>query len=617
MFLANLSLGEFVALFSAASAATVALFLLSRTRRKQIVSTLQFWRSAVAPVETRRRRRIEQPWSLILQLLSIAMLLLAIAQPKWGSRENGARDHVLLVDTSAWMSARGAAEQERAAALRWLHNLPKMDRVMVVRASALPEAVTKFETDRAPLEAAIRSSVPGAAALDLGRAVEFARQAQRVQGGKPGEIVYAGAGRSDGDAPASTQGVRWLRIDLPRENLGLTKIALHRPPNDPALWKVFVTVHNYGPAPRNAPLALVFGGAPAGARSVVAPGGGEVVAEFDLRTRAAGILEARLMAQDALSADDRATLEIPGQPVLRVAVFSDDPAAWRPVLAAEARVDARFYPASAYRPKPDADLLILDRMAAVPPPQIDSLWIQPPAQSSPIPVRATVPDAEISFWHNEQRLGTGIHSRDARVGRSLIFGAAAGDVTVVESKEGPLLVTRASGGSKIAVLGFDPLRSSMQFELAVPLLFANLFEWVAPKTFRRTEVVSGTVGVLEVEAPATEAAAIRVVNENGEEMPFTLEGRTLRLFTAAPDTLRVLAPGSEQVYSLTLPQVASSMWDPPAAVARGLPRPGDASPSPRELWPWFALLGAAGLLAEWLLFGRKKLAPLAAARRAA
>jgi hypothetical protein len=616
VFLSNLSLGEFLALFSAASAATVALFLLSRTRRKQVVSTLRFWRSAVSPVETKRRRRIEQPWSLILQLLSIAMLLLAISQPKWGSRDSGAQDHVLLLDTSVWMSTRGAAEQERAAALRWLRGLPRQDRVMMVRASALPEAATKFESDRAPVEAAVRVSQPDSGALDLGRAVEFARQALRVRGGRPGEIVYAGAGRIEGDPPASTQDIRWLKVDLPRENLGLTKIALRRPPDDPALWNVFVTVRNYGAAPRSAPVALAFGGAPAGARTVVVAGGSETVVEFALRTRAAGPLEARLLSTDVLPADDRATLEIPEQKVLRVAVYSGNPGPLRPILDSEARVEAHFFPAAAYQPKPDADFMILDGIAPVPPPQIDALLIQPPAQSSPVTVKTIVPEAEITTWRNEQRLGSGLRSRDARVGRSFVFAPAAGDLVVAEAKEGPVLVTRSSGGVKLAVFGFDPFRSPMQFELVAPLLFANLFDWVAPKVFRRTEVVGGTVGVLNVDAPAAGVSGLRVLSDDGKETPFSVEGRTLRLFTATPATLRVVASGSEQVYSLTLPQVATSLWDPPASVPRGLPRAGGGSPLAQELWPWFALLGAAGLLAEWLLFGRKKLAPLAIRRAA-
>src|SRR5213593_4368852 len=106
MYLLNLSLGQFLALFGSVSALMIALYLLDRSRRKQVVSTLRFWVAAEQPAAAARRRHINQPWSLILQLLSMALLILAIAQLRLGSPEQAGRDHVIVVDTSAWMAAR-------------------------------------------------------------------------------------------------------------------------------------------------------------------------------------------------------------------------------------------------------------------------------------------------------------------------------------------------------------------------------------------------------------------------------------------------------------------------------------------------------------------------------
>ena len=64
MYFLNLSLPQLVALFGAISAVSVALYLLDRSRRKQVVSTLRFWVAAGQPAVAARRRRIQQPWSL-------------------------------------------------------------------------------------------------------------------------------------------------------------------------------------------------------------------------------------------------------------------------------------------------------------------------------------------------------------------------------------------------------------------------------------------------------------------------------------------------------------------------------------------------------------------------
>ena len=96
MSLANLTLGQFLALFGVASGFVLLLYLLDRTRRRQVVATMQFWTEATSPVET-RRWRIHQPLSLLLQLLGLFLLLLAVAQLQTGATEDSTRDHVIVM----------------------------------------------------------------------------------------------------------------------------------------------------------------------------------------------------------------------------------------------------------------------------------------------------------------------------------------------------------------------------------------------------------------------------------------------------------------------------------------------------------------------------------------
>ena len=155
----------------------VALYLLDRSKRRQVVATLRFWTAADSRTEMKHRKRIQQPWSLLLQLLSLLFLLIALAGPRLGSDDSG-RDHVLILDTSAWMGARSGRttliDEARAAARAYIKALPSRDRVMVVRADALATPVTAFESDRGILEEAIRESQPGASVLNLSQALEFA-----------------------------------------------------------------------------------------------------------------------------------------------------------------------------------------------------------------------------------------------------------------------------------------------------------------------------------------------------------------------------------------------------------------------------------------------------------
>src|SRR5437016_3542962 len=62
MYFLNLSFLQFLAVFGSISAISVALYLLDRSRRKQVVSTLRFWVAAEQPAVAARRRRIQKPW---------------------------------------------------------------------------------------------------------------------------------------------------------------------------------------------------------------------------------------------------------------------------------------------------------------------------------------------------------------------------------------------------------------------------------------------------------------------------------------------------------------------------------------------------------------------------
>jgi hypothetical protein len=199
MFFLNLSMMEFMALFSAASALVVTLYLLNRSRRKQTVATLRFWKNTEHPTIQKHRRKIQQPLSLILQLLSIALLLLAIAQLRFGSPDKAGRDHVLILDTSSWTAARTRnatlLDDGKAAARSYIRALPSSDRVMILRADGLATPATGLETNREVLERAIGESRPGASALNLEQSLAFADEVQKLNAARAGDIVYAGTGR--------------------------------------------------------------------------------------------------------------------------------------------------------------------------------------------------------------------------------------------------------------------------------------------------------------------------------------------------------------------------------------------------------------------------------------
>ncbi len=498
----------------------------------------------------------------------------------------------------------------RDRARRYLRALPARDRVMLVRADALATPATGFEPDRRKLETALQDSQPGSTALNLAQALSFARHIQSEAGGRTGEIVFVGCGRTtaDVDLEAPPRNFRALLVPDAVENAGLRKIGTRRSASDPDLWEIYVEARNYGTAPRHVTLSLEFGPpnratrVAAGSQQVtLAPGAVQAV-NFAYRVRTGGILGVTLTPHDAFPADDHAELELPAQPNLNVTVYSNEPDLLRPMLGAAPRLNAVYRKPEEYRAD-DHGLVILDRFIPPQRPAADSIWIDPPEQGSPIPIRQTVEQVEFKAWNSGHPATAGLRAKDFKLEKASVF-AADPEEQIGQVDAGPVIVARA-GPPRIVAFGFHPGLSAMRYELATPLLFANLLRWLSPDIFRRWEISGGSVGAIrQLMDEDTPESGIRVVTDDGTALPFTLRDRTLDFFSGTPGLVRVTAGDREYVYSLTLPQLWDSEWVPPAGTPTGIPRFAPALDRSSDLWPLLALLGAAGLLVEWLLYGR-------------
>jgi len=606
LFFFNLSLPEFLALFTAASAVVVALYLLDRSRRQNTVFALRFWNAARKPVESTSRRRIRQWPSLLLQLASIACLLLAISQLRIGSPDTSSRDHVLLIDTSSWMAATDAGapliEQARRQALAYVKVIPPTDRVMVAYADTMATPATAFEMNRRKVEEAIRAARPGNAALDLGTAFDFARRAQSRGAKRSGEIVFAGAGRQiqrDGsggfEAPAN---LRVLAVSGAPENTGIRKIGLRRSTSEPDLWHIFISVRNYGRAANPTDLAIQFGGSPSGSRQLRVAPGAETEASFELRTRAAGMLEARIRTRgDAFPADDRALLELPPQPAVPVVVCGADPALLKPLLDSHPFVQATYKPGPQCPQEPADAIVVADRVLPNPMPKRVVL-LDPPAGA---PLAATPNYAAVTLdrWTTGHPIAAGLHTRDFRIEAARTLQLGSGDSAIASSSVGPVIGARPG----LVVFGFHPMRSALRYELATPLLFANILRWLAPDSLRIAGVYASAAGSVTVPLGSeAETAKVEVKGDDGVVLPHSVHGQSIRFFSAKPGTVRVRTAEREQVFSMTLPDVPESLWTAPSTARRGVPRAREWGSSSRDIWYWLAILGGLGLLIEWLLF---------------
>jgi hypothetical protein len=625
MFL-NLSVGEFLAIFGVIAAVSVALYLLDRNRRKQVVSTLRFWVTPGLPSPVTRRRKIQQPISLLLQLLGMLLLLLAIAELHWGGSLRARRDHVLVIDTSAWMRAAAPGRPNatlmdlaRANAISWLRAVPDSDRVLLVRADALATPATGWETNHVNVARAILETKAGATAINLGQSLEFARQLQKQSGSVGGEIAYDGPGRirsaeADAGVALNVPILRYLQVPDPAENVGLRSVGARRSGSTRDAWDILVRVRNYGKAARTVSVTLNYGHAPMGMHSLTLPPSGEQETTFALHSKAAGLAEVRIYPQDAFAADNYASLELPPQRGLHVVVYSDALELWRPALESDPRVTPEFRRKTEYTPADDG-LVILDHFRPAEAPAGNTLWIDPP-EKSPIAIREHVGEPTGLRWAPDQLLSSGLREHDLQIPSTAILETASNDIRVAEVDRGTVIAARVSpdGKTKTVVMGFDPFAGSLRYELAAPLLLANELRWFAPDVFRDVDVTAQSAGTVSDNVSVTPGTDVQVITDAGTNLPFNIRDGKIQFFTGTAARVSVISGASERVYSLTLPEMWDERWIPPATVRRGIPAWNDALRRSTDLWPWLAVLGAAVLLIEYLLYGREMSALLRVVR---
>jgi hypothetical protein len=157
----------------------------------------------------------------------------------------------------------------------------------------------------------------------------------------------------------------------------------------------------------------------------------------------------------------------------------------------------------------------------------------------------------------------------------------------------------------MAVVGFDPADGELRYDVATPLLFASLMQWLDPTAFRILTLSAEEVGLVNLNLENLEQKdKLQVTDDRGKAVPYARRQNTLQLFTERPATFRVVSQNRQRVFALRLPSVATRFWKPSPDASIGLPSTTVFSRPAADLWKWLALAGGMGLLVEWLLYGR-------------
>jgi hypothetical protein len=162
-----------------ALAIPVLIHLIQRERKRVVeFPSLMFLRRI--PYQSVRRRRVRDWLLLLMRLAALALIVLAFARPFFrrsalaAAAQNGAREAVILVDTSYSMDYGDRWQKARTAAREAIRALGPGDRASLVFFSSGGDVAVRSTADRGRLDAGLASAAPGPGATRYAPALKLA-----------------------------------------------------------------------------------------------------------------------------------------------------------------------------------------------------------------------------------------------------------------------------------------------------------------------------------------------------------------------------------------------------------------------------------------------------------
>ena len=600
----------------------IVFYFLKLKRPRQIVPSLVLWRQVLSD------QRVNSPFQkfkrnllLLLQILLLALLVLAAMQPFLRRDAHRAARLPVLVDVSASMGAldkaggRSRLDEAKQRLRERIEGLPADQELCLVAFSRAARKLTGFTNNKSELRDALAAleveDVPG----DLEEALRLAQALARTT---PFERVLV---LTDGNLPEKTSFELPFQIDLQKlppggPNAGITAFNARR--GGSGDWELFVQLGITDPAPAaTANVELRAGDQLIAQEQIALTPGGTPRLAFRIAGAQGATIHAVLRPGgfDSLASDNEAWLNLPSVRPLDVFV-PESLAAFRHALAA---IDGlRIFPAKDAPSPGTYDLAISDKPDAPPALLLCTTGFVPEDCAALVSL-AQKSTAAID-WRRDSPLLQHVSLDDVIFMEDPVIAAGKDDTAfanlgyeiLAHGQHGPLALMRSDGGNARIHLLFHAGRSTLPFRVAFPILVANLAQH-AQVLAGLSEAAAVTTGVLPAQT-FTAGANVTVsgpsrfsrtghADERGAVAGIPAAQIGEYTFTAG-GAARTIGASLLSTSETSLATVSEMEFGDRISVATATSTPR----TDHSLWWPLALAGFIVLLVEWWWFQRRTVA---------
>jgi hypothetical protein len=497
----------------------ILLYLIRQRLRSKPVSTLLFWQQLSPKVHNlplwRRLRRI---LSLLLQLLFVALLVLALCRPLLPWQSANATSLVLVMDPSVSMSADDAGDSrwQRAldlAAAR-IDSMQFFDQTALIAASNPPRVLSSWSNRPKELREALRSLEPAATQTDVRPALDLARN---LVSGRPNgrvEMVTDGVWTVMPDEPALAA-VQLQLLGERRDNAGLTLFAARRSITAPGEYQLTARLEHNRPEKISGELEILRNGGLVDVVPVLLEPGVPWRRDWTAQEPRQAEFEARFTPSppDALAGDNAAVATLPPLAPIEVELVSEPNVFLETALNSQPLVKwKRTWPLEQLKSPGESEsagrLYIFANV--VPPPGFKAsniLLLNPATEGFWGKPAGEIDRPMVSDAVSEDELLRFVDLRDILIRTASAFEPPPGARVFASSFGQPLIFGQWRGEPRWLAVAFDFNTSDFMLRTAFPILLGNLAQTLRHSSGDANAILPGPVESGLGRAPELDAIA--------------------------------------------------------------------------------------------------------------
>lgn len=508
-----MTLGTPLALLLALIAIPIVIFYILKVRLRRLpVSTNLFWNQIFEDRPPKSLWQNLRYWlSLLAQLLILALLVLAIADPILSWQTKGARRMVLILDVSASMQAVDKAstrfDSAKQAAQRVLDGVREQDQVAILTAGIRPEVVLGMGNHVPSLRRAINDLLPVDTPANLGSAVELANQ---LLGDAPNRqvIVFTDQATPKNTNPDNqakeTNTLEYRAFGSNASNVGITQFQTRRSMADALGYELLVEVRNASDQQIECRLEIELDERPVDIIPLKLQPNETWSRTLEKTSLEGGALKAslsnfendqgqdRAKSNNNLDADDIAWAILPDRVIQPVLIVSPGNLFLQKVFEANplVRVTVQKEIPTAW---PENTVIVLHKLIPDPLPSNPLFIIDPDTNSSLFSIDGLIDSPLVTEQDKDSPLMTHVRLDNVMFPNTKKLTFLTQTAKTVASCVGgeSLFATLAHGDKKTVVLGVNLEQSDLAFRTVFPILASNAIAWFSSQSGELSLAISG------------------------------------------------------------------------------------------------------------------------------